>query len=68
VHPYGQRVPALLLGGTEVRNVTGWHLLEIRPGTGVREVLPARSAPDRPAPERPIPWRPAAARGHGDVS
>jgi hypothetical protein len=68
VHPYGQRVPALRLGGTQVRNVAGWHLLEIRPGTGVREVLSARSAPDSPAPERPISRWPAPGRGHGDVS
>jgi predicted phosphodiesterase len=32
VHPYGRAVPPRPLGGTEVRNVTGWHLLEVAPG------------------------------------
>jgi calcineurin-like phosphoesterase family protein len=31
VHPYGEAVPPRPLGGTMVRNVTGWHLLEVGP-------------------------------------
>lgn len=42
VHPYGRHVPGAVLGATVVRNVTGWHLLEIQPGAAVREVLAAR--------------------------
>jgi hypothetical protein len=32
VHPYGARVTPGLIGDTTVYNVTGWHLLDIRPG------------------------------------
>jgi len=38
VHPYGARVRPGLLGKTVVYNVTGWHLLEIKPGLGVNPV------------------------------
>jgi hypothetical protein len=37
VHPYGARVRPVLLGGTTVRNVTGWHLIDIRPGRPLSE-------------------------------
>jgi hypothetical protein len=30
-----------LLHGATVCNVTGWHLLDIRPGNGLAELLPA---------------------------
>jgi len=43
VHPYGMRTEIRLLHGAAVLNVTGWHLLEIRPGEGVTELRPARS-------------------------
>ncbi len=33
VHPYGAAAPARTLGRTVVRNVTGWHLLDLGPGT-----------------------------------
>ncbi len=42
VHPYGAPVRPARLGRTAVRNVTGWHLLEIEPGTGLAELLPGR--------------------------
>jgi hypothetical protein len=32
VHPYGTDAPPQRLGGTVVRNVTGWHLLDVGPG------------------------------------
>lgn len=32
VHPYGRRPAAMRLGGTEVRNVVGWHLLDVTMG------------------------------------
>jgi Icc-related predicted phosphoesterase len=38
VHPYGARVRPGRLGRTVVYNVTGWHLLEIKPGPGVNPV------------------------------
>ena len=34
VHPYGEAVPPRPLGDTMVRNVTGWHLLEVGPMMG----------------------------------
>jgi Icc-related predicted phosphoesterase len=34
VHPYGAAVPPRPLGGTVVRNVTGWHLLDVGPDVG----------------------------------
>jgi Calcineurin-like phosphoesterase len=37
VHPYGAPVRSATLGRTVVCNVTGWHLLEIRPGGGLAE-------------------------------
>ena len=37
VHPYGISEPPRRLGGTSVRNVTGWHLLELGP-TGAAEI------------------------------
>jgi Calcineurin-like phosphoesterase len=48
VHPYGPAAPPLRLGGTVVRNVTGWHLLELggapepgsADGSGSAELLP----------------------------
>jgi len=42
VHPYGRRTGTGLLHGAAVLNVTGWHLLDIRPGAGVTELLPGR--------------------------
>jgi hypothetical protein len=42
VHPYGAPGPPGRLGRTAVRNVTGWHLLGIEPGTGLAELLPGR--------------------------
>jgi len=42
VHPYGRHTETGLLHGAAVLNVTGWHLLDIRPGTGVTELLPGR--------------------------
>jgi hypothetical protein len=41
VHPYGMRPGLRLLHGATVCNVTGWHLLDIRPGSGLAELLPA---------------------------
>jgi calcineurin-like phosphoesterase family protein len=47
VHPYGAPVRQSALGHTVVCNVTGWHLIEIRPGGGLTELLPAaRGRPD----------------------
>src|SRR5450755_4316613 len=37
VHPYGLAQPPRRLGGTSVRNVTGWHLLELG-ATGAAEI------------------------------
>jgi len=45
VHPYGAPARPGRVGGTMVCNVTGWHLLEIGPDTGVAELLPAARAP-----------------------
>ena len=42
VHPYGAPVRPVRVGGTLVCNVTGWHLLDIRPGSGLTELLPHR--------------------------
>ena len=44
VHPYGAPVRPGRLGCTMVCNVTGWHVLEIGPGTGRAELLPAVQA------------------------
>ncbi len=44
VHPYGAPVRPGRLGDTVVCNVTGWHVLEIGPGTGRAELLPAAQA------------------------
>jgi Icc-related predicted phosphoesterase len=38
VHPYGSSAPARSLGRTVVRNVTGWHLLDL--GPAATEILP----------------------------
>ena len=38
-----------LLHGAAVVNVTGWHLLDIRPGTGLTELLPAGRGTAMPA-------------------
>ena len=40
VHPYGTLVRPGRLGRTAVCNVTGWHLLEIKPGAGLVELIP----------------------------
>jgi Calcineurin-like phosphoesterase len=40
VHPAGPTGTAGRLGRTAVRNVTGWHLLEIEPGADLAELLP----------------------------
>jgi hypothetical protein len=45
VHPYGTPARPATLGRTVVCNVTGWHLLEIRPGGDLAELLPATRAP-----------------------
>jgi hypothetical protein len=45
VHPYGAQLRPGRLGHTMVCNVTGWHLLDIVPGSGVAELL--HSARDR---------------------
>ena len=42
VHPFGAPATPSRLGRTAVRNVTGWHLLEIEPGAGLAELLPGR--------------------------
>jgi calcineurin-like phosphoesterase family protein len=47
VHPYGAPVRPGRLGRTVVGNVTGWHLLEIGPGTGRAQFLPAPRAQGR---------------------
>jgi hypothetical protein len=44
VHPYGAPVRPGRLGHTLVCNVTGWHLLEIGPGTGRAELLSGAQA------------------------
>jgi hypothetical protein len=38
-----------VLRGTTVYNVTGWHLLDIRPGAGVSVPLPDGQARSRDA-------------------
>jgi len=43
VHPYGAHVRPARLHGATVVNVTGWHLLDIRPGHGVTVLSPDRS-------------------------
>ncbi len=53
VHPYGAPVRPTTLGRTVVRNVTGWHLLEIGPDGGLAELLPAAQAPGARARGRP---------------
>src|SRR5580698_9443705 len=40
VHPYGEAVPPRPLGDTMVRNVTGWHLLEVGPMMGTAAIQP----------------------------
>jgi hypothetical protein len=45
VHPYGAQLQPGRLGHTMVCNVTGWHLLDIVPGSGVADLL--HSARDR---------------------
>ena len=47
VHPYGAPARPGRLGATLVGNVTGWHLLEIGPGTGRAEFLPLPRAQGR---------------------
>ncbi len=44
VHPYGAPVRPGRLGRTVICNVTGWHVLEIGPGTGRAELLLATQA------------------------
>jgi hypothetical protein len=41
VHPFGAQIRPGHLGDTMVCNVTGWHLLDIGPGTGAAELLHA---------------------------
>ena len=41
VHPRVARARASRLGTTVVCNVTGWRLLDIEPGAGLAELLPA---------------------------
>ena len=41
VHPYGMRARASAAARRDGGNVTGWHLLDIRPRTGLAELLPA---------------------------
>lgn len=55
VHPYGAHVEPGRFLSTVICNVTGWHLLEIRPPTGLTELLPGARAPG------------ARARGHLDA-
>ena len=40
VHPYGSAAPPLRLGGTVVRNVTGWHLLDLGGDPEAADLLP----------------------------
>lgn len=40
VHPYGEAVPPRPLGDTMVRNVTGWHLLEVGPMMSTAAIQP----------------------------
>jgi hypothetical protein len=49
VHPYGKPVRPVLLHGATVYNVTGWHLLDIRPGHGMTMPLPGGHARSRDA-------------------
>lgn len=41
VHPYGRAAATHRLGRTVVRNVVGWHLLDIEPGTGITRASPS---------------------------
>ena len=43
VHPYGAAVPPGLLDGTVIRNVTGWHLLELGTRAGPAGLRPGHS-------------------------
>ena len=61
VHPYGMHTGPGRLQGAVVYNVTGWHLLEIRPGLGMAELHPVR---DRPGGQVRSGWR---AFGHHDA-
>ena len=54
VHPYGMHTGPGRLQGAVVYNVTGWHLLEIRPGLGMAELHPVR---DRPGGQVRSGWR-----------
>ena len=54
VHPYGTDAPPRRLGGTVVRNVTGWHLLDVGPGRGPEGGMAMGS--DMPAAEPAGPW------------
>ena len=40
VHPYGSAAPPKRLGGTVVRNVTGWHLLDLGGDPEAADLLP----------------------------
>jgi Icc-related predicted phosphoesterase len=61
VHPYGMHTGPGRLQGAVVYNVTGWHLLEIRPGLGMAELHPVRDRPGGPVRSG---WR---AFGHRDA-
>jgi calcineurin-like phosphoesterase family protein len=44
VHPYGAKTGDDQVGRTVVRNVVGWHLLDIEPGAGIRTSLSGQSS------------------------
>jgi hypothetical protein len=52
--PSGARDQAARLGGTLVRNVTGWHLLEITPGAGLTDPSPLDRTLPGPCRTRPL--------------
>ena len=54
VHPYSMQARPGRLHGAVVCNVTGWHLLEIRPGLGLAALHPVR---DRPGGQVRPGWR-----------
>jgi calcineurin-like phosphoesterase family protein len=51
VHPYGSALPPQRVRDTEVRNVVGWHLLELPSAPSGRGVYTSRSGPFHRLPE-----------------
>ena len=52
VHPYGAHVRPGRFRSAVICNVTGWHLLEIRPPLGLTELLPGARFPGARTPGR----------------